>query len=209
MSKKTDKQIGDLVRITGGAHTEKEGILQEKVNKGWNIKLQSGEIVLAAFPFIKLLAKAGESEESPHSEAHLESEALPEAETVNSEAEEIAEQPNENPSPESEEPGEETVDTSEVGAQPPSNASADQGADEGIEIPENIKKMTTIQLRDLAKEKGVSVARTKDDFLRIIKEKNPEENLERLKGKVLFDRVSELHISRLRSKEDLQKMLAK
>ena len=67
--------------------------------------------------------------------------------------------------------------------------------------------MTVAQLRDLAKEKGVSIARTKDDFLRIIKELNPDEDLERLKGKVLFDRVSELHISRLRSKEDLQKLL--
>ena len=76
------------------------------------------------------------------------------------------------------------------------------------DTPENITKMTTLQLRDLAKQRGVSVARTKADFLRIIKEKHPDEDLERLKGKVLFDRVSELHISRLRSKEDLQKLLA-
>ncbi len=76
-------------------------------------------------------------------------------------------------------------------------------------VPDDVKKMTVMQLRDLAKEKGVSVARTKEDFLRIIKEMNSEENLERLKGKVLFDRVSELHISRLRSKEDLQKLLSK
>ena len=68
--------------------------------------------------------------------------------------------------------------------------------------------MTTLQIRDLAKQKGVSIAHTKADFLRIIKEKNPDEDLERLKGKVLFDRVSELHISRLRSKEDLQALLA-
>ena len=207
MSKKTDKQIGDLVRITGGAHTEKEGILQEKVNKGWNIKLQSGEIVLAAFPFIKLLAKAGESEESPQSEESQGGEPVSEAEPENSEAEEIAEQTNENPSPASEELGEATIVINEQAYQSSATTPSDPGEDEKIEIPENIKKMTTVQLRDLAKQKGVSVARTKEDFLRIIKEKNPDEDLERLTGKVLFDRVSELHISRLRSKEDLQKLL--
>ena len=60
---------------------------------------------------------------------------------------------------------------------------------------------------NLAKQRSIGIAHTKDDFLRIIKEKNPEEDLERLKGKVLFDRVSELHISRLRTKEDLVRML--
>ena len=71
------------------------------------------------------------------------------------------------------------------------------------EHPQDITKLTTLQLRELAKQKGVAIARTKADFLIIIKEKHPDEDLERLKGKVLFDRVSELHISRLRSKEDL------
>ena len=208
MSSSNQKEVGDHVKITAGACKGQEGVLQEKVSKGWNIKLQSGEVVLAAFPFIKLLAKAGESEESPQSDEPLENEALPETETVNSEAEEIAEQTNDNPSPASEEPGDETVDASEETAEPSSSASSNQGANEEIEIPENIKKMTTVQLRDLAKEKGVSVARTKDNFLRLIKMKNPDEDLERLKGKVLFDRVSELHISRLRSKEDLQRLLA-
>ena len=208
MSKKTDKQIGDLVTITAGANKGQEGVLQEKVSKGWNIKLQDGNVVLAAFPFIKLLAKAGEFEEGPQTEELLESEALAEAEPENSEPEEIAGQTNDNPSPASEETGKVTVDASEETAEPSSSASSNQGANEEIEIPENIKKMTTVQLRDLAKEKGVSVARTKDNFLRLIKMKNPDEDLERLKGKVLFDRVSELHISRLRSKEDLQRLLA-
>ena len=208
MSSSNQKEVGDLVRISGGAHKEKEGILQEKVSNGWNIKLQSGKIVLAAFPFIKLLAKAGEFEEGPQTEELLESEALAEAEPENSEPEEIAGQTNDNPSPASEETGEVTVDVHKDAAQPSASTPSDQEADGETEIPENIKKMTTVQLRELAKEKGVSVARTKADFLRIIKSMNPEEDLERLKGKVLFDRVSELHISRLRSKEDLQKLLA-
>ena len=206
MSSSNQKEVGDHVKISAGANKEKEGILQEKVRKGWNIKLQSGEVVLAAFPFIKLLAKAGESEESPQSEESQVGEPVPEPE--NSEAEEIAEQTNENPSPASEETCDETVDAGEHAEQLPADASATQGVNEEIEIPDDIKKMTVAQLRDLAKQKGVSVARTKDDFLRIIKSMNSEEDLERLRGKVLFDRVSELHISRLRSKEDLQILLA-
>ena len=208
MSATTQKQAGDLVTITGGASKGQEGILQEKVSKGWNIKLQSGEVVLTAFPFIKLLAKAGESAESRQSEEPQDSETIPETESeIRVTA--IVEDANENRSPASEEIGEATVDVGEGVAQAPSSAPTDPVAEEEIEIPENIKKMTTLQLRDLAKEKGVSVARTKDDFFRIIKEKNPGEDLERLKGKILFDRVSELHISRLRSKEDLQDLLAK
>jgi len=79
------------------------------------------------------------------------------------------------------------------------------------ETPEggkDIAKMTVKQLQALAKQRGIGIARTKDDFLRIIKEKNPDEDLERLKGKVLFNRVGELHISRLRTKEDLVRMLS-
>ena len=146
----SQKQAGDLVQITGGANKEQEGVLQEKVSNGWNIKLRSGEVVLTSFPFIKLIAKQGEFEENPQTDQ-----------------------------PQNSEP-----------------------------IPEDITKLNTLQLRELAKRKGVSIARTKEDFLRIIKEKKPSEDLERLKGKVLFDRVSELRISRLRSKEDLQKLLA-
>ena len=66
------------------------------------------------------------------------------------------------------------------------------------EHPQDITKLTTLQLSELAKQKGATSARTKVDFLIIIKAKHPDKDLERLKGKVLFDRVSELHISRLR-----------
>ena len=72
---------------------------------------------------------------------------------------------------------------------------------------QDIAKMTVKQLQALAKQRGIGIARTKDDFLRIIKEKNPEEDLDQLTGKTLFNRVSELHISRLRTKEDLVRML--
>ena len=151
MNATNQKKSGDLVVITGGASKGQEGVLQEKVSKGWNVKLKNGKIVLTSFPFVKLIAKQGEFEENQQTEQRQDSEP----------------------------------------------------------IPEDITKLNTIQLRALAKRKGVSVARTKANFLRIIKEKNPDEDLESLKGKVLFDRVSELHISRLRSKKDLQNILAK
>ena len=199
MSSSNQKEVGDLAKISGGANKEKEGILQEKVRKGWNLKLQNGNVVLAAFPFIKIIAKKGEFEDNEPWKSILASEA--ETESVSSESEITAQDASENPSAGSDEeittPANATSDT-------PENAESVNIA----EIPDNLAQKTTVQLRNLAKQNGVSVARTKADFLRIIKEMNPDEDLERLKGKVLFDRVSELHISRLRSKEDLQKLLA-
>ena len=167
MSTTSPKQVGDLVKISGGRHNGEEGILHEKTSKGWNVKLKNGEVVLTSFPFVVALAKKGEFEETQQTEQSPDSETIPETESEIEVEAEIAQH-----------------------------------------TPENIAKMTNLQLRDLAKQRGVSVARTKVDFLRIIKEKHPDEDLERLKGKVLFDRVSELRISRLRSKQELQKLLA-
>ena len=208
MSATPQKQAGDLVVITGGANKGQEGILQEKVSKGWNIKLRNGEVVLTSFPFVKLIAKKGEFEENQQSEQLQENEPSAVTEPEVGEAEEITQNPPGSSHTESEESAEEIAVSGEISPQAPASTPASQESVAVTEIPENIAKMTTIQLRDLAKQKGVSVARTKEDFLRIIKEKNPAEDLEKLKGKVLFDRVNELHISRLRSKEDLQKLLA-
>ncbi|MDP8229015.1 MAG: KOW motif-containing protein [Candidatus Electryoneaceae bacterium] len=79
-------------------------------------------------------------------------------------------------------------------------------AESTTETPDDeldVTKMTVKQLQALAKQRGIGIARTKSDFLRIIKEKNPEEDLDQLNGKTLFNRISELHISRLRTKVDL------
>ena len=196
------KQAGDLVQITGGAFKGQVGILQEKVSKGWNIKLPSGEVVLALFPFVKLIAKQGEFEVNRQTEQPQDSEPVPEAESEIGSADEIAQDAPERPCSASGETGDEIAAPGEDIAQTPTSAAGNGG------VEDSIAKLTILQLRDLAKRKGVSVARTKADFLSLIKEKNPDEDLEQLKGKVLFDRVSELHISRLRSKEDLQKLLA-
>ncbi len=95
-----------------------------------------------------------------------------------------------------------TADTAETTAETPTPP--DQPSENN---DQNIAKMTVKQLQALAKQRGIGIARTKDDFLRIIREKQPYEDLECLKGKVLFDRISELHISRLRTKEDLIRLL--
>ena len=215
MSTTSQRQPGDLVRITGGHHKSEEGILHEKTSKGWNVRLKNGEIVLTSFPFVKLIAKKGEFENGEPWKSILaedfaedQDELIPEAEPVIAQENTTTQNTPESPGTASETTGDELVESAVDAAQASAGAKKNGRIEENTEISENLTKMTTLQLRDLAKRKGVSVARTKADFLLIIKEKNPDEDLERLKGKVLFDRVSELHISRLRSKEDLQKLLA-
>ncbi len=198
MNTTSQKQAGDLVKITGGRHKSEEGILHEKTSKGWNVKLKNGEIVLTSFPFVVALAKKGEFEDGEPWKSILQTEIVEDQGSQN---------PPESPITASETTGDEMVESAVDAALAPAGAEGNGRIEEGMEISENPTKMTTLQLRDLAKRKGVAVARTKADFLKIIKEKHPDEDLERLKGKVLFDRVSELHISRLRSKEDLQKLL--
>jgi len=216
MSTTSQKQPGDLVRITGGRNKTEEGILHEKTSKGWNVKLKNGEVVLTSFPFVVVLAKKGEFEDGEPWKSILaedfaedQDEPIPEAEPAIAEENTTAQNTPESPGTASETAGDEIVESAVDAAQAPAGATETGRLEENTEIPENIAKMTTLQLRELAKQKGVAIARTKADFLRIIKEKKPDENLERLKGKLLFDRVSELHISRLRSKEDLQKLLSK
>jgi len=81
-------------------------------------------------------------------------------------------------------------------------------ADDTTGNSNEIKDLTVKQLQELAKQRGIGIARTKSDFLRIIKEKNPDEDLDQLTGKTLFNRVSELHISRLRSKAEIVSLLS-
>ncbi len=71
----------------------------------------------------------------------------------------------------------------------------------------NLSKLTVVQLQAVAISKGIAIARTKGDFLKIIEEKQPDIDMSSLKGSALFDTVSQLHISRLRSKADLITLL--
>ena len=174
----TKKQIGDRIRITGGQNKDKVGVIVDKERRGWTIELEDGSRVTASFPMVALVEASVQTEQAGGEQAQ---------ETVEIES-----------------------PTVEVETSQEADPTAQGEAEPTPETPDgehDIAKMTVKQLQALAKQRGIGIARTKNDFLRIIKEKNPEEDLERLKGKILFDRVSELHVSRLRTKEDLVRML--
>ncbi len=175
----TKRKIGDRIRITGGQNKDKVGAIVDKERRGWTIELEDGSRVTASFPMVALVEASAEA-------AQAGGEQISETTETGSPVAETGARQESDPTAQGE--AESTPETSPEGGQ-------------------DIAKMTVKQLQALAKQRGIGIARTKTDFLRIIKEKHPDEDLERLKGKVLFDRVSELHISRLRTKEDLVRML--
>jgi len=180
------KKVGDRVMITAGQNKNKVGVIVDKERRGWTVELEAcpregGERsrVTASFPMVALVEASTQTEQA----------AGEQAQTTTDAESRVAE-----------------VKTSQE-ADPTAQGEAESKPETLPEGGQDITKMTVKQLQALAKQRGISIARTKDDFLRIIKEKNPEEDLERLKGKTLFDRVGELHISRLRSKADLLRLL--
>ena len=179
---KVKKQIGDQVMITAGHHKDKTGKLTAKNRGGWTVELEDGQQVSASFPMVALLPSAEEQEAQETTEMQ-QTESNVDA-SSNEENESSTES---NPSSDSQE-------------QPSESPGEGESTD--------ITKMTVKQLQAQAKQRKIGIARTKSDFLRIIKDKNPDEDLDQLKGKTLFDRVTELHISRLRTKEDLINMLS-
>ena len=173
------KKVGDRVMITAGQNKDRVGVIVDKERRGWTIELEDGSRVTASFPMVALVEASAHPDQAGKEQAQVTAQA--------------------------ESPVAEAEVTQEA------DPTAQGEAEPTPETPEgepDIAKMTVKQLQALAKQRGIGIARTKDDFLRIIKEKHPDEDLERLKGKVLFDRVSELHISRLRTKEDLVRMLS-
>lgn len=185
---KVKKQIGDRVKITGGQFKDSVGTITSKERRGWIVELEDGRQVSASFPMVALIES---------SEQHTDQEPQPAAEETAAESiqtEETVDQAD------SDTQTEETTDSesaSDTEGQDPNSQSAEQ----------DVTKMTVKQLQALAKQRGIGIARTKSDFIRIIKEKNPDEDLDQLTGKTLFNRVTELHISRLRTKADLVRIL--
>jgi len=175
---KVKKQIGDQVMVTAGEYKEKTGKIVDKERHGWIIELEDGQRVPVSFPMVALVQ-------------NLEQQA--DMETQPSEQETATESTDSNQT-------EQTVDSE-------SESNAEEQDPNAAANEQDITKMTVKQLQALVKQRGIGIARTKSDFLRIIKEKNPDEDLDQLTGKTLFNRVSELHISRLRTKEDLVRML--
>jgi len=191
------KQLGDVVRINRGEYKDKTGVLEAKEQRTWLVRLESGEAVSAPFPFVEVIAsplpKAVSSETQENDPQGTET-------AVEAQAEEQVE----STPPETDSPVEATSEP--IPTEPvPTSESAPQ---ESTASESDIKKLSVNQLQELAKQRGIGIARTKADFLRIIQQMHPEEDLSTLKGPVLFTRVTELHISRLRSKEDLQNLLS-
>ena len=188
---KVKKQIGDQVMITAGQFKNQTGKLIVKNRGGWTVELDDGQQVAVSFPMVALVQTS-----------ELQSE--PENSTVEGITAESTD------SPQTEEP----VDQADSEAQTEQTTDSDSESNEVEEDMnseaggQDITKMTVKELQTIAKQRGIGIARTKRDFLRIIKEKNPDEDLDQLVGKILFNRVSELHISRLRTKEDLVRMLS-
>ena len=195
------KQVGDQVMITAGQFKNRAGKLIVKNRGGWTVELDDGQQVSASFSMVALLPEAEQQIEQATEEAQP---AQEENLTGSNESDPAEDSVSHS---ESELPVEETITSelesgADLTAEPSEQNSIQQTGDQ------DITKMTVKQLQALAKQRGIGIARTKPDFLRIIKEKNPDEDLDQLVGKTLFDRVSELHLSRLRTKEDLVKLLS-
>jgi len=186
------KQLGDLVRINRGEYKDRTGVLEAKEQRNWVVKLETGETVSVPFPFVEVIASPLPQ---PVSNEIQENETAVEAQ---------AEEQTESTPPETDSPVEVTTEAIQT-EQTQTSESAPQ---ELTAAESEIKKLSVKQLQELAKQRGIGIARTKADFLRIIQKTHPEEDLTLLKGPVLFNRVTELHISRLRSKEDLQNLLS-
>ena len=185
------KQIGDTVQITAGQFKSQTGKLIAKDRRGWAVELEDGQQVSASFPMVALIES---------SEQQTDQETQPSEEESAVESSESTQTEDDAAQAESDTQTEETTDSesaSDTEGQDPNSQSAEQ----------DVTKMTVKQLQALAKQRGIGIARTKSDFIRIIKEKNPDEDLDQLTGKTLFNRVSELHVSRLRTKADLVRML--
>ena len=172
------KQVGDRIMITAGQHKNQTGKLTVKKPHGWTVELEDGQEVSVSFAMVALLPSTQVQE--------TDVEQQPEGRTDNSTDDE-----------------DEHIPESEQSSQPEEQSNIVEGEADSTDV----SKMTVKQLQAMAKQRGIGIARTKSDFLRIIREKNPDEDLDQLVGKTLFNRVSELHISRLRTKEDLVRML--
>lgn len=186
----TKKKIGDRIRITGGRYKDRIGVITGKERRSWTVELEDGRQVNVSFPMVALVEASAQTEQAGGEQAQ---------ETAESES----------PATEAESPQKADPAAGTTSQPDHTDNTADRAiqADTNDNEPEDLTKLTVKQLQALAKRRGISVARTKSDFLRIIRAKFPDEDLQRLKGKALFDRVGELHISRLRSKEDLLRLL--
>ncbi|MDK9700541.1 MAG: hypothetical protein OEM52_10395 [bacterium] len=209
------KQVGDRVVITGGPRKGIQGIITAVLGVKVNLRLDDGTEIPAAVAWLDKIEL--QSDQQPIQE--VESSPTPETEQVDSADqdqdscsgsmvenlithEEIMPQIEASVSVAQEC----EVDVVTIARKQKRDKVSEEGADD-ISEQKPITKMTVVELQNLAKKRDISIARTKADFLHIIKELEPECDTESLKGPALFKKVSELHISRLRSKKDLVELL--
>ena len=188
---KVKKQIGDQVMITAGQFKNRIGKLVAKESHGWTVELDDGQQVAVSFPMVALVQNSETQAETEN--LTVEANAIESSESTQIE-DDVAQ-------------AESDTQTEETSA-PESEANTEEQDMNTEAVKQDITKMTVKQLQSLAKQRGIGIARTKSDFFRIVKEKNPDEDLDQLVGKTLFNRVSELHVSRLRTKEELVRMLS-
>ena len=208
---KVKKQIGDRIVITGGPRKGMQGNISELQGLKATIKLDDGTEVPAGVAWLDLVQT--EQPETPIVTATTEIELEPTKTPVVTE--EIATPLEVTPATE---PAEAQPIESAVSEQAPEPATiatesapvatkrtrkrntdpAPETAPEGNVVQNPYEKMTVVELQKLAKEREISIARTKADFIRIIQQQEPDCDIETLKGPGLFNKVSELHISRLR-----------
>jgi len=72
----------------------------------------------------------------------------------------------------------------------------------------DLSALTVKQLQTLAKGNGISVARTKSDFIKLLDQVEPGVNHGDLSGAALQAKIKQYNIAALRSKDDLAKLLA-
>ena len=82
-----------------------------------------------------------------------------------------------------------------------------KGAFESGEIAD-LSTLTVKQLQTLAKQNGISVARTKSDFIRLLGQAEPGLHHGDLSGAALHAKIKQYNIAALRSKDELTKLLA-
>jgi len=191
---KTKKKVGDWVVITGGPRKGTEGSISELQGLKAIIKLKDGTELPASIAWLDFVESLTDQETESDSEAlHF---SAPTEDNLLFDTE--------HPTSTGETPSIEIV--ADPSGDPISELEPENAPEVNVELCP-VTKLTVAELKQIAKQRDISIARTKADFLRIIKELEPDCEIETLKGPALFNKVSELHISRLRSKQDLVELL--
>ena len=160
------------MRITAGQHKDSVGILVSKQKRGAEVELGGGLKVIVPYPQVVIEAEEGADKGVGLEENRTAKEpevGVDGTLTVEFTLDEMKAGPKGNP--------DETKATQDVESQ------TDTVAEMDIELKDrksvavetsDLSELTVKQLQVLAKSRGIGIARTKADFIRIITEKNPE-----------------------------------